>query len=184
MLDAAYRAIKAVDRSDLVVGGNTFTVGTVSPRRWIEALRLPSGRPPHMDLYGHNPFSARRPLLSRPPLGDGFADFSDLDTLAGWIDRNLRGARPGGRKLKLFLSEFSLPTDHRNFEFNFFVTRKTQAQWIRDALRATRSWSRIYTFGYLALYDDDPRADGLQVERGLITRSGRHKPAYRAFKNG
>ena len=137
-----------------------------------------------MDLWGHNPFSARRPALAQPPLGRGFADFGDLDTLVRWLDRNMRGARPGGGRLKLFLSEMSIPTDHANFEFNFWVTRRTQADWIASALRVTRSWRRIYTFGYLGLYDDAVRPDGLQVERGLIARDGSHKPAYAAFERG
>lgn len=184
MLDRSYVALKRVNRRNLVIGGNTYTIGTVSPRRWIEALRLPSGRPPRMDLYGHNPFSVRRPRLSEPPLGRGFADFGDLDTLARWLDRDLRGARPRGGRLRIFISEFSLPTDHENHEFNFFVSRPTQAARLREALRATRRWSRIYTFGYLGLYDDPLRDDGRQVERGLIDRDGRHKPGYDAFKRG
>jgi hypothetical protein len=184
MLDRAYAALKSVRRSNRVIGGNSFTVGTVTPRRWLEALRLPNGRPPRMDLYGHNPFSARRPVLSQPPLGRGYADFGDLDTLARWIDRNLAGAKPGGGKLRLFLSEISFPTDHENFEFNFWMTRETQASWIADAMRATRRWSRIATFGYLGLYDDPLQADGLQVERGLLERDGTRKPAYEAFKQG
>ena len=94
MLDRAYGALKAVSPANIVIGGNSFTVGTVTPRRWIQALRLPGGRPPRMDLYGHNPFSARRPVLSQDPLGRGFADFGDLDTLAGWLDRDLKGAGP------------------------------------------------------------------------------------------
>jgi hypothetical protein len=184
MLDAAYGALKGVSRANLVIGGNTFTVGTVSPRRWIQALRLPNGRPPRMDLYGHNPFSARRPLLSQPPLGRGYADFGDLDTLAGWLDHDLKGARPGGGRLKLFLSEISFPTGHANFEFNFWMDEPTQASWVADALRDVRRSHRIYTFGYLGLYDDALRPDGLQVERGLIRRDRTRKLSYEAFKRG
>ncbi len=183
ILDAAYGALKRVSRRNLVIGGNSFTVGTVSPRRWIEALRLPNGKPPRMDLYGHNPFSARRPKLAQGVLGRGFAAFSALDSLSRWIDRSLRRSRRS-KPLRLFLSEFSLPTDHANFEFNFFVSRRTQASWLASALRITRSYSRIYTFGYLGLYDDALRADGQQVERGLIDREGRRKPAYDAFRRG
>jgi hypothetical protein len=178
MLDTAYAALKRVSVRNLVIGGNSFTVGTVRPRFWIQALRLPNGERPRMDLYGHNPFSARAPTLKQRPLGGGYADFGDLDTLAGWLDR----AFP--KRPKLFLSEFSLPTDHQNWEFNFWVTRKVQARWTAQALRATRGWSRIYTFGYLSLYDDDLRPDGQQVERGLIERDGTRKPAYAAFRRG
>jgi hypothetical protein len=184
MLDAAYVALKRVSSRNLVIGGMTWSSGTVRPRFFIKALRRPDGRPPRMDLYGHNPFSIRVPDLSLPPLGGAQADFGDLDRLAGWLDRDLRGANPAGGKLRLFLSEYSLPTDHPSFEFNFHVTRAVQAQWLAKALRTARCWSRIYTFGYLGLYDDEPRPDGLQAERGLITRSGERKPAYAAFERG
>jgi hypothetical protein len=180
MLDAAYGALKRVNERNRVIGGNSFTAGTVPPLRWVRALRLPNGRPPRMDLYGHNPFSARAPNLSQRPLGGGFADFGDLDTLARRIDRYLER----GRRIRLFLSEFTLPTDHANHEFNFYVSRAVQADWIRRALGVTRRWSRIHTFGYLSLYDDEPREDGLQVERGLLERDGTRKPAYFAFKRG
>jgi hypothetical protein len=64
------------------------------------------------------------------------------------------------------------------------VDRRTQARWIRAALRITRRFRRIYTFGYLGLYDDPPRPDGLEVNRGLIDHRGRKKPAYFSFKRG
>ena len=178
LLDTAYGALKRLDRRNLVIGGNTFTVGDSPPLRWIQQLKLPNGRPPRMDLFGHNPFSARRPDLDNDPLGRGFADFSDLDTLATWIDRYLK------RGTKLFLSEFTLPTGHANWEFNFWMTPATQATWLTDALKITRRWSRVYTLGYLGLYDDALREDGRQVERGLLERDGTRKPGYAAFKSG
>lgn len=178
LLDAAYGALKRVNRRDLVIGGNTWTAGTVRPRHWISALRLPGGRRPRMDLYGHNPFSVRAPRLSGRPLGNGYADFADLDTLARWLDRAF------GRRLRLFLSEYTLPTAHANHEFNFHVSERTQAQWIGTALREARRWSRIYTLGYLGLYDDPLRPDGMQVERGLLRRDGSRKPSYSAYRDG
>ena len=106
-----------------------------------------------MDLYGHNPFTARLPDLREGPLSYGTADFSDLDTLAGWLDRyGYRNSH--GRRLRLFLSELTIPTDHASFEFNFWVSPRTQAQWLEAALRIARRWERIYTLGYLGLYDD------------------------------
>jgi hypothetical protein len=183
VLDAAYGALKSRSRRNIVIGGNSFTTGDVSPLNWIRNLRLPNGKPPRMDLYGHNPFSGRRPLLNRPPLGHGFADFSDLDLLAGWVDRWL--ARPRGKgRINLFLSELFWPTDHPNHEFNFYVRRKTAALWLSDALRTTRRWSRIYTLGWFSLYDDPPNAAGDEVNRGLLTYRGKKKPAYGAYKRG
>jgi len=183
MLDASYAALKRENRRNIVIGGNTWTGGEVVPLNFIKAMRLPTGRRPRMDLYGHNPFTLRRPNLANAPVAYGTADFSDLDSLAGWLDRfGYRDRR--GRHLRLFISEFSLPTDHANHEFNFWVPRRTQALWVRGALRITRRWQRIYTFGYLGLYDDPPRPDGLEVNRGLIDRSGHRKPAYHVFKGG
>ncbi len=185
LLDATFGALKGVAKANRVIGGNTFTVGTVAPLRWIRAMRMTNGRRPRMDMWGHNPFSARVPNLSASPLGNGFADFSDLDNLAKALDKAYKkGPRKQQRHMKLFLSEYSLPTDHANFEFNFYVSRKTQAKWIKKALKITRIYKRIYTFGYLGLYDDPVNADGDQVERGLLTRSGERKPAYEAFRSG
>jgi hypothetical protein len=65
-----------------------------------------------------------------------------------------------------------------------WLDRETQAKWLGRALRITRRFHRIYTLGYLGLYDDPPRADGLEVNRGLIDQLGRKKPAYAVFKQG
>jgi hypothetical protein len=183
ILDAAYGALKQRSRRNIVIGGNSFTTGDVSSLNWIRNLRLPSGKPPRLDLYGHNPFTNRLPRLTGPAIGHGFADFNDLDVLAGWVDRWL--ARPRGkRRINFFLSELFWPTDHANHEFNFWVPRKTAALYLTNALRITRRWSRIYTLGWYALYDDPPRPEGDEVNRGLLTYRGRKKPAYWAYKRG
>jgi hypothetical protein len=183
ILDAAYAALKSRSRRNIVIGGNSFTTGDISSLNWIRNLRLSNGKPPRMDLYGHNPFSARRPLLNRPPIGFGFADFSDLDLLATWVDRWLAHPR-GKRRINFFLSELFWPTDHANHEFNFWVSRATAASWLTDALRITRRWSRIYTLGWYSLYDDPPNGKGDEVNRGLLTYRGKKKPAYRAYRRG
>ena len=183
MLDATYGALKAVSRSNLVIGGGTFTTGDISALNWIKNLRLPNGKPPRMDLFGHNPFTARTPNFKDPPLGHGFADFSDLHVLTGWLDKYL-GRAGRNHKLRLFLAEFSAPTDHANYEFNFHVTQAVQAKWTTAAYRLADHWSRIYALGWFSLYDDDPRPDGLQVNRGLLTSTGTRKPAYFAYRNG
>ena len=55
---------------------------------------------------------------------------------------------------------------------------------MRDVLRIVRATPRIATLGWLSLVDDPPRADGLEVNRGLIDQQGRRKPAFRAFRRG
>ena len=135
-----------------------------------------------MDMYGHNPFSNRKPRLKSRALSKGFADFGTLDTMAKWIDRYL--GRRNGRRLKLFLSEYSVATDHIGYESNFYVSRRTAARWITSALRDTRRWWRIYTFGWIGLYDDPPYPNGDEQNRGLLDYLGRRKPAYEAYKRG
>ena len=98
------------------------------------------------------------------------------------VDRYLR--RPNGRRLRLFLSEFSVPTDHIGYESNFYVTRRTAAQWVSSALRITRRWWRIYTFGWIALYDEAPRPSGDQVNRGLLDYLGRREICLRGLQAG
>lgn len=185
MLDATYAALKRVRRSNVVIGGNTYTTGDISPLNWIRSMRLPNGRRPRMDMYGHNPFTWRRPdlrqSLFRPPTG--YADFSDLDALWRWLDRyGYRDSRDG--RLRIFISEWLLPTEHPNHEFNFWVTRAVQARWLTAALRIVRRSPRIYTLGWLSLFDDPPRPAGDEVNRGLIDHKGLRKPSFYAYRDG
>lgn len=180
LLDRAYGRLKAVDRANLVIGGNTTTSGTISPYNWIRYMRLPDGRPPRMDLFGHNPFGLRRPRLSAPQLRPKLADFSDLDVLVRWIDRYLaRGRRD--HHLRLFISEYTAPTDAPSYEFGYHITRGLQASWLQSAFGIARSWSRIETLGWIGLRDLK-RGDGAVSDTGLIDASGVRKPAYYVYK--
>jgi hypothetical protein len=86
--------------------------------------------------------------------------------------------------MKIFIAELMYPTDHRNFEFDYFVSKRTAARWLGQALHAARNWKRIYTLAWTALYDDPLRPDRLEVNRGLLTRKGKRKPAYFAYRRG
>lgn len=179
ILDAAYGAVKAQDRSDLVIGGNSYFKGGSKqsvPFAWVRYLRLPNGRPPRMDLYGHNPFGSRRPSLRRGPFGKGYADFADMGRFRVAMNRNL--GRPRGRRLRLFLSEWTLPTAKGDSEFNYFVRPQTQPAWIRDGFRVAHGVG-AYGLSWVHLYDNptDPK-----IFSGLIDASGGRKPGYAAFK--
>ncbi len=182
ILDASYRAIKSVNPNDLVVGGNTIPGGDIRPLRYIQAMRLSSGKPPRMDLYGHNAYSPRLPNLSRRPAAKGTADLSDLDTLTGWLDRYL-GRNGRNRRLKVFVSEYSLPTN-RNDVLPFWGNLKDQARYARAALRIGRQFKRLYTLGWFQLHDEAPQPNNLQPNWGLLDWRGKQKPAFKAFKNG
>lgn len=182
LVDAAYAGVKRVDRSDLVIGGMTFSGGDIRTYNWVRSLKLSNGRPPRMDMWGHNPFSFRKPDFRKPQSTFGVVDFSDLPRLARLLDTRIR--RPNGQPLSLYLSEFALPTGP-DAEFNYYLTPGTQASWIRAGLKLSRRYRRIHTFGYIHLYDDPPRADGGPIiQSALLEASGAKKPGYQAFKKG
>jgi hypothetical protein len=176
ILDAAYGALKSVSRANLVIGGMTDTAAQISPRQWIENMRLPDGRPPRLDLYGHNPFSVRAPLLNNPPSPEQQIDFSDVGRLADLVAANL--GRRGNPRPKLFLSEWTIPTTPDR-EFGFFVEQRVQAAWISDGLRIAAADPDIYAVGWIHLFDFLPQAGG-----GLIEANGHRKLGYYAFKEG
>jgi hypothetical protein len=176
ILDAAYGALKGLTRANIVIGGNTYTTGDIHTGQWLRYMRLPNGKPPRLDLYGHNPFSFRKPNLGNPPGAEASIDFSDLARLGALVDRNLR--RSPGQHFQLFLPEWTIPTGPDG-EFNFYTDEGTQAAWIRAAFRIVRHWSRIYALGWINLYDNPPVTRG-----GLIDDRGRQKPGYAAFRDG
>jgi hypothetical protein len=186
ILDAAYVSLKGVNPANLVIGGNTYSGGDIRSLAYIKALRLPNGKPPRMDMYGQNPFGYRRPDLSKDLISpsSGVADFCDLDVVVKYIDRYLSRSGRNKSKLPLFMSEYFVPTDHANEEFNYWVSKRTAANWLKAGLEITRSWGRIHTLGWFRLEDDAPNGMGTEVNRGLLTHTGAKKPAYYAFKNG
>lgn len=176
ILDAAYGALKSVSGANLVIGGMTYTTGDISTQQWIENLRLPDGKPPRLDMYGHNPFSFRAPNLANPPSPEQEIDFSDLGRLSALVDRYL--GRPGNPDPKLFLSEWTIPTAVDE-EFDFYVTQQVQAQWINDGLRIAGQLHSVYAVGWIHLYDEPPLSAG-----GLIESNGTRKLGYFAWQNG
>lgn len=180
LLDAAYGQLKAQRRSNLVIGGNTYVTGEIRPPDWVRNMRLPSGRPPRLDLYGHNPFSFRNPDLRNPPSAQDLVDFSDLGRFDKQIQRYLRP--PRHKPIRLFLSEFTIPTGPDR-EFNFYVSRRTQAKWITNAFRVARKVNAV-GLGWIHLYDEPPFVGGTSVQGGLLTHDGRRKRGFYAFLRG
>lgn len=180
LLDAAYGQLKAERRSNLVIGGNTYVTGEVRPPDWARNMKLLDGRPPRMDLYGHNPFSFRNPDLRNPPSGQDLVDLSDLGRFDRQIQRYL--GRPRHKRIRLFLSEFTVPTAP-DIEFNFYVSRATQAKWITNAFKVARRVNAV-GLGWIHLYDDPPVPGYTTVNGGLLTYDGRPKPGFWAFMRG
>ncbi|MGO8906083.1 MAG: hypothetical protein ACLQMH_10720 [Solirubrobacteraceae bacterium] len=191
LLDAAYGALKAVRRSNVVIGGMTFTAGVVLPNEFIRWMRLPNGAPPRLDYYGHNPYSTRFPDLSEGPLLQiegyeghgkpktlGDRDINDIDTLHSELAAVYRH-RPGGTP-KLWLSEFSISSESPSRAFDFFVSRPAQALWLTAAFKLVDSVSYVAGLGWFDLVDEPASIPGHLTE-GLLTETGTHKPAFSAY---
>lgn len=182
LLDAAYVALKGVDREDLVIGGMTFTYGDVKPPAFLKWMRLPNGRAPRLDLYGHNPFARRKPKLALLPSVPGSRDMSDMDTFGREVHRayatTARFRRSGPR---LWLSEFTVSSDHRNRGFTFAVSRSEQAAWLTSAFSISDRLREVAGIGWYNLLDEPvTTANGLTT--GLVTWEGKRKPAFYAYK--
>ena len=175
LLEAAYSALKGVRRRNIVIGGMTWTGGTVKPARFLRSMRLPNGRRPRLDWYGHNPFPFRFPNLRAKPISGGWRDISDLDTFGREL-RRVYG-HPGPR---LWLSEFTIQSDKRSRDFTRFVSRAAQARWLAAAYRIADQLRSVAGLGWLGLMDE-PEAPG-SVNWGLLTATGARKPAYAAFR--
>jgi hypothetical protein len=183
LLDAAYGALKAASPANRVIGGNTITKGQIKPLDFMKGMRLKNGQPPRMDMWGHNAFSTRKPNIKQNPKKPGTADISDVDTMVQWLDRYIRKGKRN-RKVKIFLSEWTIPTEHSGYLFNFWADRKTVASYLTKALKIARKQKRVFTLGWYQLYDEPPNPRGDQMHWGLLTHDGTPKPAYFAFKRG
>jgi hypothetical protein len=178
MLDAAYGQLKAQRSSNIVIGGNTFTTGEIRPADWVRNLDLPNGRPARLDLYGHNPFSFRDPNLRNPRSES--VDLSDLDWFSTLVQSRL--GRPRHKRVRLFLSEFTMPTAPDR-EFNLYVSPAVQARWITKAFRIAHAVN-AEALGWIHLRDEPPNGDERVVQGGLLTHDGRPKPGFYAFMRG
>jgi hypothetical protein len=183
LLDATYGQLKSVSKRNVVVGGMTFTVGDVKPKDWVRWMRLPNGKPPRLDIWGHNPFSTRIPNLSKDSLGPKLYDYSDIDDLHRDVHEVYghaypsRFARSGP---KIWVTEFTIQTDHGSQDFNFFVSKANQGQWLTAAYQQANKTNYIAGVGWLGLLDE-PVAPYNRTT-GLLTYELARKPAYYAYK--
>ena len=176
LLAAAYSALKQASGSNIVIGGDTWSFGAVEPADFVRWMRLPGGRPPPLDYYGHNPFSIRFPKLSEPAYYPGGRDINDIDTLEG----QLRGVYH--RSVPLWLSEFTVSSNRSNAAFAFSVSRREQARWLSAAFRLADSVGYVAGMGWSDLIDDPPWVHrGLTT--GLMTWKLRPKPAFYAYQH-
>jgi hypothetical protein len=177
LLAAAYPALKQASPSNTVIGGMTHNGGNVKPPIFIRNMKLKNGKVPPMDLYGHNPFDPRAPKIKQDPIGK-FRGLNDVDTL--WKEiKAAYGRQKKGRPKGLFLSEFTVQSDHDSGVFAFHVTREEQAKRLTGAFKLARKLKYVNTLGWFSLYDYPDSADN--PAWGLLTYEGQMKPAFSAY---
>ena len=179
ILDASYGALKAASRRNVVVGAMTLNGGSVMPTLFARYMRLPNGRPPRMDLWGHNPFDGRFPNLADRPIGR-FRGFNDIDTFHREIAAYYRHA--GMKVPRLWLSEWTVISGRPSSIFlGFHVSPRAQARWLRTAYRIARRASYVAGLGWFSLLDQPPGPGN--ANWGLLRSDGEQKPAFYAYKH-
>jgi hypothetical protein len=185
LLEAAYRALKRHSRRNRVIGGMSLSFGEVMARDYLRWMRLPNGKPPPLDLWGHNAFSPRFPNLRLGPYpGEPRGrDFGELDTFYRELRRTYRGQyrRFRRRGPRLWLSEYTIPSDNANHIFPYHVTRRIQARYLTEAYRIAHRTPFIAGLGWIGLLDE-PASVPDHGAIGLMTYEGKKKPAYLAYK--
>ena len=175
LLDAAYASLKRASRRNIVIGANTWTNGTVKPADFLRWMRMGNGRRPRLDWLGHNPFPFRFPNLAKRPLGGGYRDISDIDT----ISRDAR--RIYGRRIPLWLSEYTIQSDRGSAVFATYVSRAMQARYLTAGYRvADQLGPDVAGLGWFALLDEPPAPQSANV--GLMTYALEPKPAFAAMR--
>jgi hypothetical protein len=176
LLDAAYVALKRASRHNIVIGANTWTGGTVRPADFLRLMRLPNGRRPRLDWLGHNPFPFRFPRLAEKPLAGGYRDISDIDT----ISRDAR--RSYGRRIPLWLSEYTIQSERGSDSFATFVSPVEQARFLTAGYAlADELGPDVAGLGWLGLLDEPP-APPASANWGLLTHALERKPAFAAMR--
>jgi len=182
LLDAAYGALKSVSKKNLVIGAMTWTLGDVYPLEFLKWMRLPNGKLPRMDMWGHNPFATRFPQLSKKPYYPGLIDISDVDTLHAAIAKVYKpSGGPGRRTPKLWLSEWTVMSSRPDHAFDFFVSKAQQAKWITAAYKLANQAPYVVGLGWFALLDESLTVKQ-SMTQGLMDSRGKAKPAFDAYR--
>jgi polysaccharide biosynthesis protein PslG len=194
LLNAAYRAIKNVDRKAVVVAGGTAPYGDpqpggarTPPALFVRELLCLHGHalkkerckhPAHLDALAHHPYSVGSP--QRKALNTDDVAIPDL----GKLRRPLRKAEKTGRVLpkrhkRLWVTEVSWDSSPPDPDG---VPEKRHARWLAETFRLL--WKQgVDTITWFQVRDAAPVPSfGSTYQSGVFFRDGRPKRAVRAFR--
>ena len=126
--------------------------------------------------YGHHPYE----LIfgpKRKPLSANWVTLANLSKLTQTLDRAFRryGSR---RKLPLYLTEYGYQTNPPD---RTGVSYARQAAYLNQAEYIAYRNRRVRTLAQFLLVDDDIKVPA-GFQSGLVTRTGRKKPSFNAYR--
>jgi hypothetical protein len=163
-VDARSRLLKGKAATDLGCAKDAKTFRAAHP-----ALFAASG-------YGHHPYEL---ILAptRKPLSPNWVTLANLGSLTKALDAALR--RYGSkRKLPLYLTEYGYQTNPPD---RTGVSPARQATYLNQAEYLAYRNKRVKTLAQFLLVDDDIKVPA-GFQSGLVTRAGRKKPSFAAYK--
>lgn len=191
LLNAAYAAIKAVNRQNVVIAGGLAPFGDEPGEermrpivflRRLFCLRARTdqrirgcGPPARFDVLSHHPINQAAPRQSaESPLDVTTPDLGRIKVVLR-AARKLGTIRPR-RPKPLWVTEFWWVS---NPPSSFGVPPRKQARWLEEALYLF--WKQgVRVAFWLAIRDPEPAPDAIGL--GLYFANGTPKPALRAFR--
>jgi hypothetical protein len=140
---------------------------SMSPLAFMRAARKAGMR--HLDAYAHHPYYGRPSETPRTAPRGGAVELGNIRTLIAQSNR-LFGRKP------IWITEygFQTPPDHV-----FGVSFGKQARYVGQAYAIARATPQIAMMVWFMLRDDTNLNIGWQS--GLLTATGKKKPAFRVF---
>ncbi len=142
---------------------------STSPLVFLQWLRRAGLR--RFDAYAHHPYYGNR--LEKPttvPKSDKAVTLGNISVLIKQLNRSF------GRK-RLWITEYGYQT--RPPDRLFGVSYSSQAKYVHQAVALAKKTRRVDMFVWF-LIRDERRLSGWQS--GVMTSSGKRKPAFRAFQ--
>lgn len=143
---------------------------SVSPLPFLRAMKKAGAR--GFDAYAHHPYYGNRTETpaTKPRKGSNGITLGNIGVLTKELTRLY-----GGR-MRLWVTEYGYQTRP---ERKYSVTEAQQAKYLSQAYAIARRNPRIDMLVWFMLRDD--RNLSLGWQSGLLTASGRRKPAFNAF---